>query len=90
MQDSQWTNAGLGSNLTLDGTVECDASIMDGQSLHYGAVGAVSGCVSFYFSVIISVRTEVSGGSVVYRTAFHPSQSDLVPTKSDGIRKGIP
>jgi len=56
LQDSQWTNAGLGSNLTLDGTVECDASIMDGQSLHYGAVGAVSGCVSFYFLVLISVR----------------------------------
>ena len=47
IQDSQWTNAGLGSNLTLDGTVECDASIMDGQSLHYGAVGAVSGCLYF-------------------------------------------
>jgi len=47
IQDSQWTNAGLGSNLTLDGTVECDASIMDGQSLHYGAVGAVSGSLCF-------------------------------------------
>ena len=42
-KDSQWTNAGLGSNLSLAGTVECDASIMDGKSLQYGAVGAVSG-----------------------------------------------
>ena len=54
LQDSQWTNAGLGSNLTLDGTVECDASIMDGQSLHYGAVGAVSGRLHFLFVSTIS------------------------------------
>jgi len=42
-QDSPLTNAGKGSSLTLSGTVECDASIMEGETLTFGAVGAVSG-----------------------------------------------
>ena len=42
LQDSPLTNAGLGSNLSLTGTVECDASIMEGGG-GYGAVGAVQG-----------------------------------------------
>jgi beta-aspartyl-peptidase (threonine type) len=36
-------NAGYGSVLTEAGTVECDASIMEGERLHAGAVGAVAG-----------------------------------------------
>jgi isoaspartyl peptidase/L-asparaginase-like protein (Ntn-hydrolase superfamily) len=50
-QDCPLTNAGIGSNLCLNGNIECDASIMDEDS--YGAVGAVSGnvflntCVSY-------------------------------------------
>ncbi|KAG6837498.1 hypothetical protein H0H93_008423 [Arthromyces matolae] len=42
LEDDANLNAGYGSNLTLNGTVECDAAIMDGH-LNYGSVGAVSG-----------------------------------------------
>ena len=42
LEDKDITNAGFGSNLTIEGIVECDATIVD----HYGrsgAVGAVGG-----------------------------------------------
>lgn len=43
LEDKEITNAGFGSNLSMDGTVECDATIID----HYGRSGAVGavGCV---------------------------------------------
>ncbi|KAF2018898.1 N-terminal nucleophile aminohydrolase [Aaosphaeria arxii CBS 175.79] len=37
LEDREITNAGYGSNLSMDGVVECDASIVD----HYGRSGAV-------------------------------------------------
>ncbi|KAF8469186.1 nucleophile aminohydrolase [Kalaharituber pfeilii] len=41
LEDAEITNSGYGSNLSLDGTVECDAVIMEGSGLS-GAVGAIS------------------------------------------------
>jgi len=41
MEDFPWLNAGLGSNLNMEGFVEMDAFIMDGSTLRAGAVAAV-------------------------------------------------
>lgn len=43
LEDDPHFNAGLGSVLTVDGTVELDASVMHGSTLAAGAVGAVAG-----------------------------------------------
>ena len=37
LEDREITNAGFGSNLSMDGLVECDATMVD----HYGRSGAV-------------------------------------------------
>lgn len=41
LEDREMTNAGYGSNLTFNGTVECDAIVVD----HLGRSGA-AGCIS--------------------------------------------
>jgi hypothetical protein len=44
-QDCEACNAGRGSNLTLGGVVECDASVTDDEGA-FGAVAAVPGVIS--------------------------------------------
>jgi len=51
LEDDPFLNAGYGSNLTLDGTVECDAALhissspFSNNDYQFGSVGAVSGIV---------------------------------------------
>ncbi|VDM41653.1 unnamed protein product [Toxocara canis] len=42
LEDDSCTNAGLGSNLTIDGHVECEAAFFSSNQFIFGAVGAVS------------------------------------------------
>ncbi|XP_068149690.1 threonine aspartase 1 [Drosophila tropicalis] len=42
LENCGYTNAGYGSNLCMDGTIQCDASIMNGTTLNFGACTNVS------------------------------------------------
>ncbi|XVF22592.1 hypothetical protein REPUB_Repub12eG0184700 [Reevesia pubescens] len=58
LEDDPSTNAGRGSNLTEDGNVECDASLMDGQSGAFGAVPVTESCVPNAIQIAALLVTE--------------------------------
>jgi len=60
MEDDPRYNAGYGAALTEDGTVELDASIMDGRTLRYGAVG-----------VLVGFRNAIAAARAVLEDARH-------------------
>jgi taspase, threonine aspartase, 1 len=41
LEDNHMTNAGTGSNLTWDGTVECEAGIMESTNNNFGSCSCV-------------------------------------------------
>ncbi|ESK96574.1 threonine aspartase [Moniliophthora roreri MCA 2997] len=96
LEDDELFNAGYGSNLTFDGTTECDASVMDG-SQGFGGVGSVSGIknpVCLARRVLEYSRTVdplgripplflVSEGAKSFASRhYDPKKSMLVPSES--------
>ncbi|KAI5302678.1 hypothetical protein KEM56_000464 [Ascosphaera pollenicola] len=67
LEDNEITNAGYGSNLTLNGTVECDATIIDHLG-RFGAVGAVE-----------HIKNPISLARVVLDQSLRPLSLSRVP-----------
>ena len=93
-QNSSQTNAAIGSNLSLSGTVECDASIMDGQG-NFGAVGAVKGDINGIRVVSIVMLFRCIGHEYNYRsgeshyTGTHTSKGEFSRMSSSRSRPSI-
>ncbi|KAF2842349.1 N-terminal nucleophile aminohydrolase [Patellaria atrata CBS 101060] len=67
LEDREITNAGYGSNLSMDGVVECDASIVDHQG-RSGGVGAVT-----------QIKNPISLARLIYNLTMTPLSLRRVP-----------
>lgn len=87
LEDDPCTNAGRGSNLTEDGHVECDASIMDGHSGAFGAVGAVPGVRNAIQIASLLAKDQIVGSSLLGRIPpiFLVGEGARTWAKSKGI-----
>ncbi|KAK5997301.1 Threonine aspartase 1 [Cladobotryum mycophilum] len=77
LEDKEITNAGYGSNLAIDGTVECDATIVD----HLGRSGACG--------AVPNIRNPISLAKLILDTSNKPLSLRRVPPNAlvgDGAR----
>jgi beta-aspartyl-peptidase (threonine type) len=82
LEDDPEYNAGCGSALTRDGTVETDASVMDGRSQRVGAVAAVPdlGCaVALARAVLDAGEHVILAGPAAWRFAAEVGIAPAAP-----------
>src|SRR3989442_2773830 len=78
LEDDPHFNAGMGSVLTVEGTLETDASVMAGATLAAGAVGAATGAAK-PVPLAPAVAAHGSDGPLLGETARAPPAVPLVP-----------
>lgn len=87
LEDSDLTNAGYGSNLTMEGTVECEAAIMESKENRFAAVTCVK-----------SLRNPIKTARLLLDEQLKPTHSELLSPMvlagdgviSKAISHGIP
>jgi L-asparaginase / beta-aspartyl-peptidase len=93
LEDDPRFNAGRGSVLTRDGTIETDASIMEGDRLQCGAVAALPGVVANPISVARKVLESrrhvllVGDGALTFARAAGIPECDPASLVTDRQRK---
>ncbi|WCJ23175.1 N-terminal nucleophile aminohydrolases (Ntn hydrolases) superfamily protein [Euphorbia peplus] len=87
LEDDPSTNAGRGSNLTEDATVECDSSIMDGHTGVFGAVAAVPGFPNPIQIATLLAKHQITSSSHFGRLSpmFLAGEGARIWAKSNGI-----
>src|SRR5437667_349810 len=86
LEDDPRFNAGRGAVLTATGTVELDASIMEGDRLRCGAVGAVSGmanAITLARRVMADGRHVLNDGEAIIRVALARRALDYLKEADD-------
>ncbi|CEL60962.1 threonine aspartase [Rhizoctonia solani AG-1 IB] len=87
MEDDQHFNAGTGSNLTIVGTVECDASIMNSAE-DFGAVGAMRGVknpIKAAYRMLVASKQTDPHGRIPPMLVSGDAPSDLAVDPSEMI-----
>lgn len=103
LEDKEITNAGFGSNLTIHGEVECDATIVDhyGRSGAVGAVGSeciLADCHPSHADVWLEIRNPIHVARLILEHSTKPLSLRRVPPNllvGDGAtdfaaEKGVP
>ncbi|KAI9376371.1 nucleophile aminohydrolase [Aspergillus egyptiacus] len=93
LEDAEITNAGYGSNTTIEGTVECDATVVDhlGRSGAVGAVAQVKNPISLARTILDASKQPLSLHRVPPNFLVGPGATDyayeqgLVVLPHDGL-----
>ena len=85
LEDSPLTNAGIGSNLTRDGTVELDALVMISDPPLFGAAGALPG----FNNPVMVAKDLLKAQRVRYMDKTNINSDDYLPIVAKKLKDEV-